>query len=181
MQYIKILVIFFITTSVYSENIKSEFGLDYVDSKDFPLIIFQDGMIFGEKQSWQVSQKLAELTGRSVGRINIKVNPSINEKKLTIIDILLNRTYSFINDEAKKQNKKILLLLFMTANNQFIKASEVAKLNNVKYDNFSIINIANQWSSEQRINEFNKSQKTGIHPFDKFLNNQQLLKTIKEF
>ncbi|QOG12454.1 hypothetical protein [Arcobacter sp. FWKO B] len=157
----------------------SEFGVDYLKDKPFPTVFFQDAMIFDKNQSWELSQKIAKMINSPVGRINIATGDYLASESLTTEDVLLNRTYEYINQKLQQEDKKGVLILFMTANNQFVRALKVAKLNNVKYENLKIMYFANDWSIEQRIGSFEQSQQSGIHPAEVFFDNQDLIEEIK--
>lgn len=154
-----------------------EFGVDVTDSptNDFPKVIFIDGMTFGDKQSWQAVESLANLLEMPVGRFSLKFNPTPG---INVSDALAEKFLRNINKRWEEANTNGLVILFMAGNNQFLKALEVGKMYGRKMNNISVISIANETSIEERIAWFKESLETGNHPFQKFVSNGNLQRML---
>ncbi len=154
----------------------SVFGVDVKNaSTDFPRVIFQDGMTFGDKQSWQAVESLANMVEMPVGRLNIKFDPTPG---MTMSDAVAEKTLRDINKRWEMAKTKGVIILFMAGNNQLIKALEVGKLYGHKMDNISFVAVANLITTEQRIAWLKESQETGNHPFLKYVNYIELRKIL---
>jgi hypothetical protein len=154
----------------------SVFGVDVKNAtSDFPRVIFQDGMTFGDKQSWQAVESLANLVEMPVGRFNIKFDPTPG---MTMSDAVAEKALRDINKRWEMANTKGVIVLFMAGNNQLIKALEVGKLYDHKIDNISFVAVANLITTEQRIAWLKESQETGDHPFVKYADSIELRRIL---
>lgn len=176
-----LVLLFLLCGTALAEESKysSELGIKYDKSKGFPIVIFQDGLFFGEARALQCAEALSSRYLLPTGIVELKHNNS--SPGMTVADALLEKTYRHLDELWGANNQRGLLVLYMGGATQFERAVRVGKLYGRKYENFRVIPVEEAITPEQLRNLLNERETTDVHPCIRSFDNKEIVELLNDW